>query len=126
MERFLERVSLSNYKDYFVLKGGVLIASILGLQQRSTMDLDATIQAKPMSATEVENLIHAVLTVDLADGMHFILKSTKEIRSLSEYPGIRAQLEALLDTMRIPLQIDFSWGRCNYTTRHCLFLQAVV
>lgn len=75
MERFLERISLSEYRDKFILKGGMLVAAMVGLDARSTMDLDATVKGANVNVEDVENLISAIVTVPIDDGVKFQLKS---------------------------------------------------
>ena len=88
MERFLERISLSEYRDNFILKGGMLVSAMVGLDARSTMDLDATIKGINVNVEEVENLIACIITVPIEDGVKFHLKSISEIMEEAEYPGI--------------------------------------
>ncbi len=57
MERFLERISLSEYRDKFILKGGMLVAALVGLDAKATIDLDATIKGTNVSLTDVETII---------------------------------------------------------------------
>lgn len=68
MERFLERIALSDYKDRFILKGGMLVAAMVGLDARATMDMDATIKGANVSVEDVENIISSILSVPLEDG----------------------------------------------------------
>ena len=79
MERFLERISLSEYRDKFILKGGMLVAAMVGLDARSTMDLDATVKGANVNVEEIENLISAIVSVPIDDGVKFQLKSISEI-----------------------------------------------
>ena len=71
MERFLERISLSSYRDKFILKGGMLVAAMVGLDARSTMDLDATVKGANVSVEDVENIISSILSVPMEDGVEF-------------------------------------------------------
>ena len=80
MERFLERISLSEYRDKFILKGGMLVAAMVGLDARSTMDLDATIKGANVNVEDIENLISSIVTVPIDDGVKFQLKSISEVR----------------------------------------------
>ena len=89
MERFLERISLSEYRDKFILKGGMLVAAMVGLDARSTMDLDATVKGANVNVEDIENLISAIVSVPLDDVVKFQLKSISEIMDEAEYPGIR-------------------------------------
>lgn len=107
-ERFLERVSLSRFRSNLILKGGMLIASIIGLDKRSTMDIDTTIQNAPISEDDVAAMVEEICTIHIDDGIKFSITSTKSIMAEMDYPGIRVFLEAILDKTRIPLKLDFS------------------
>lgn len=110
MERFLERIALSDYKDRFILKGGMLVAAMVGLDARSTMDLDATVRGANVSVEDVENIISSILSVPLEDGVEFRVKRISEIMEEAEYPGVRVSLETTFDGVRTPLKIDISTG----------------
>lgn len=108
MERLLERISLSNYSDKLILKGGLLIASMVGLDNRATMDMDTTIQNYNLSAEDAKKMMEGIIAIPLDDGMQFFIMSVSSIMDETEYPGIRLKLEAQLDTMKTPLKIDIS------------------
>ncbi len=108
MERFLERMSLSKYNGNLILKGGLLIASMVGLDNRATMDIDTTIRNYNLSAEEAGKMIEDIIAVPLDDGTRFAVKSVESIMDEAEYPGIRFKLEAALDNMKTPLKIDIS------------------
>lgn len=91
MERFLERLANSPYRDNFVLKGGMLMSSLVGVDQRSTMDIDVTVKG---------------LTLDTGNA----LKVVGEIMEDSEYCGVRIALTARMEKTRIPMKIDISTG----------------
>lgn len=110
MERFLERISFSEYRDRFVLKGGMLVAAMVGLDARSTMDLDATIKGVNVSTEDVEKLIDAIIAVPIDDGVSFQIKSIMEIMDEAEYPGIRVSMTSVFDSVVTPLKIDISTG----------------
>lgn len=110
MERFLERISLSEYKDRFILKGGMLVAAMVGLDARSTMDLDATVTGENVSVEDVGNVIDIIISVPLEDGVVFRVKRIFEIMEESEYPGVRVIMETEFDKVIIPLKIDISTG----------------
>ena len=110
MERFLERISLSEYRDRFILKGGMLVASMVGLDARSTMDIDATVKGATVNIEEVRNIITAVTAVPLDDGVTFRIKRIDEIMDEAEYPGIRVSMETTFDRVITPLKIDISTG----------------
>lgn len=110
MERFLERISLSEYRDKFILKGGMLVAAMVGLDARSTMDMDATVKGANVNVEDIENLISAIVSVPIDDGVKFQLKSISEIMDEAEYPGIRVSMTTTFDGVVTPLKIDISTG----------------
>lgn len=110
MERFLERISLSEYHDKFILKGGMLVAAMVGLDARSTMDMDATVKGATVGVDEVEKMIHSIISVPLDDGVSFQVKRIEEIMDEAEYPGIRVSMETEFDHVITPLKIDISTG----------------
>ncbi|HJA66067.1 MAG TPA: nucleotidyl transferase AbiEii/AbiGii toxin family protein [Candidatus Mediterraneibacter cottocaccae] len=110
MERLLERISLSKYRDRLILKGGMLVSALVGLENRSTMDIDTTMKNLPLSADELADILTEIMKIEIDDGIIFTLKKVSEIMDEAEYPGVRAMLEAQLDTMRTPLKIDISTG----------------
>ena len=110
MERFLERISLSEYKDNFILKGGMLVAAMVGLDARSTMDIDATVKDTSVNVEDVENIVAGIVGVHVDDGVDFRVKSISEIMDEAEYPGVRVNLDCYFDGTRTPLKIDISTG----------------
>lgn len=110
MERFLERISCSEYKDKFILKGGMLVAAMVGLDARSTMDIDATIKGINVNVEVVENMIASIISVRLDDGVKFRVKQISEIMDEADYPGVRVGIETEFDGVRTPLKIDISTG----------------
>lgn len=110
MERFLERISLSQYQDKFILKGGMLVAAMVGLDARATMDIDATIKGADINVEAVESIIKDIISVPLEDGVSFRIKQVSEIMDEAEYPGVRVGMETEFDGVRTPLKIDISTG----------------
>lgn len=110
MERFLERISLSKYRNNFILKGGMLVSAMVGLDTRSTMDIDTTIKNMPLSVENAREMIEEIIAVPIDDGMTFSIKSVGEIMDEAEYTGVRVNLEATLETMRTPLKVAISTG----------------
>ena len=110
LERFLERVSLSRYRDNFIIKGGFLIASMVGLDSRATMDLDATIKGYPVSEQTIRGMIEEIIAINVEDDIVFRLKSAGEIREGDEYTGYRAALSADYEKMAVPLKLDITTG----------------
>ena len=110
MERFIERLSLSPYRKNLILKGGALVSVMVGLDNRSTMDVDASFKNLPLSVESARKIVGEITSVPLEDGMTFEIKSAAAIMDEADYAGVRIMLEAALETMRIPLKIDFSAG----------------
>ena len=110
MERFLERISLSEYKNQFILKGGMLVAAMVGLDARATMDLDATIKGTNVSVEDVEMIISQIISIPLDDGVSFRVKRISEIMEEADYPGVRVSMETKFDGVITPLKIDISTG----------------
>lgn len=108
MERFLERVSLSDYKGNFILKGGLLVASIVGADMRATMDIDTTIKSLPLNENDASRVITEICGVEIEDGVSFKITSVKKIMEDFDYPGIRMMLEATLERMKQTIKIDIS------------------
>jgi len=110
MERFLERLSLSPYRNNVILKGGTLVSAMVGLDNRSTMDVDATIKHLPLSVESARKIVEEIVAVQIEDGIDFEIKSTATIMDESDYSGVRVMLDTTLETMHTPLKIDFSAG----------------
>jgi len=110
MERFLERLSLSSYRNNLILKGGTLVSAMVGLDNRSTMDVDATIKNLPLSEESARKVVEDITGIRIDDGMVFEIKNVAPIMDDADYPGIRVILDTTLETMRTPLKIDFSSG----------------
>ena len=110
MERFLERISLSEYKNQFILKGGMLVAAMVGLDARATMDLDATIKGTNVSVEDVEMIISKIISIPLDDGVSLRIKRISEIMEEADYPGVRVSMETKFDGVITPLKIDISTG----------------
>lgn len=110
MERFLERVSLSEYKNNFVLKGGMLVSAMVGLDSRATQDIDTTIRNYPLNRQAATEMVTKIAAIPLEDQMTFELKSVSDIMDEADYSGLRFMMDAYLERTRIPLKIDISTG----------------
>ena len=110
MERFLERLSCSQYRNFIIIKGGLLLTSILGIENRSTMDLDATIQNFSFDQERLHKVTQEICLIKLDDGIHFDIIRSQSIMSESQYPGIRFHMKATLESMKISFYIDYSAG----------------
>lgn len=110
LERFLERISISSYQNAFVLKGGMLIASMVGIGSRTTMDMDTTLRNFPLSEDALVNIVSEICSIQLDDDVTFTLETIKPIREDDVYGGFRAALIAQYETLRTPLKIDITAG----------------
>ena len=108
MERFLERVALSDYKHNFILKGGVLIASMIGVDARTTKDIDVAIKGYVLSKERVVAIVEELTQVPVADEVKFLYVGIEEIREESDYPCFRVKVDATFDRVRQVLKIDIS------------------
>lgn len=109
-ERLLVRLSASEYKEKFVLKGGMLVAAIVGLDNRATMDLDTTLKNLPLTTEAIRSALETVCGIAFDDGVSFEIGTISPIREDDIYGGYRVMLNARFDTMITPLSIDVSTG----------------
>lgn len=109
-ERFLERLSQSKYQDKFILKGGMLIAALVGIDNRSTMDMDATIKNYPINVEALTKAINDICSVVIDDDVSFSFSGIDAIRDDDAYGGYRVSITAEYDTITTPLQIDITTG----------------
>ena len=109
-ERLLVRLSVSEYKEKFVLKGGMLVAAIVGLDNRATMDLDTTLKNLPLTPEAIRTALETVCAIKTNDGVVFEIGTITPIREDDIYGGYRVMLNAKFDTMLTPLSIDVSTG----------------
>ena len=110
LERLLERISISKYRQNFILKGGFLIAAMVGLDTRATMDMDATIKGWPVNEESIQKMFLDICEIDLHDDVTFELKKIGEIREGDEYTGYRVSLSANYPPMAVPLKLDITTG----------------
>ena len=110
MERFLERLAVSQYNSHFVLKGGMLVSSMVGLQQRATMDIDTTVVALPLTLEDATRTIQEIININLPDGVVFSITNAESIMEEHDYPGLRFTLIGTLDGLRQKVKIDISTG----------------
>ena len=110
MERFLERVSLSEHRDNFILKGGMLVSALVGLENRATMDIDTSIRNMPLDTIAAKAMVEEIIAVSVDDNIRFEINDFGTIMDDAEYSGVRISLNAFLDATRIPLKIDISTG----------------
>lgn len=110
LERLLERISLSSYKYNFILKGGFLISTIVGLDTRATMDLDTTIKGFTLTHESIRVVFGEICDVEVADDVQFELVDIFDIREGDDYPGIRVSLKANYPPISVPLTVDVTTG----------------
>ena len=110
MERFLERLAQSEYRDNFIIKGGILVTAMIGVAHRSTMDIDTSMKNLNLSAEDALRVVNQVKDIDLDDGVSFDVKDVSNIMDEMEYPGIRVTMNANVGRLITPLKIDISTG----------------
>lgn len=110
MERLLERLSLSKYRDNFVLKGGLLVSSLVGVDMRSTMDIDTTVKSLSLNKDNALKVLEEIIAIDLGDGVSFCITKVQEIMEGHEYEGVRFMIECSLDRLKQIIKIDISTG----------------
>lgn len=110
LERLLERISISRYQDMFVLKGGMLIAAMVGINSRATMDMDATLRGYPLSAETIRDVFIEICSIQLGDDVELILDRVTPIRDQDEYGGYRVSILAKYEAINTPLKIDVTTG----------------
>lgn len=110
LERLLDRIAVSRYRDYFIIKGGFLIASILGIGIRSTMDIDATVKGFGVSYGNIESAFKEICDIAIADQLAFSFDRFEEIREKDDYLGLRVFIECCYGKMNVLLTVDLTTG----------------
>jgi len=110
MERLLERIAVSKYRDMFILKGGMLIASMIGIGNRTTMDMDATLRGFPLSDKAIQTTFEDICSIQLDDEVTLTLNSITTIRDEDEYGGYRLAITAQYEGINTPVKIDLTTG----------------
>ncbi len=109
-EHILERLSKSKYKHNIILKGGLLLSSIIGDDERMTKDMDATLKSLPLEKDNVIEIITEILSTKVDDGIKFEIESVKDIRQESEYGGFKINILATMDNLKTYLAIELTTG----------------
>ena len=109
-ERILERISISNYRGQIILKGGLLLTSIIGDDERTTKDMDATLKGISLTKTNVEKAFNEILHIDIDDGVSFQIISIKDIRLEDEYGGFRLNILSKLDNNKTYITVELTTG----------------
>ena len=111
LERFLERISVSKYKDNFILKGGMLISAMLGIDSRTTMDMDTTIKGFKLTEENISKIINEICNIPLDDDVTFEVQKIELIREDDDYGGYRVTFKAnYLSSMPVIMKIDITTG----------------
>ena len=111
LERLLERISISKYKDNFILKGGMLISAMLGIDSRTTMDMDTTIKGFPLTKDNITNIIDEICNIEIDDNVTLKIKKVDLIRDEDDYGGYRITFEAKYNNeMPVIMKIDITTG----------------
>lgn len=109
-ERILERLAVSRYRNNFILKGGLLISSMIGIDERTTIDMDTTVRGIPMEETEITSVILEILSLDVDDGITFAFRRIEPIREDDAYRNFRVHIEARYGKINSPMKIDITTG----------------
>lgn len=109
-ERILERISLSKYKGQIILKGGLLLSSIIGIDERTTRDMDATLKGISLSEEKLLVIFNEILNIQLDDNVKFEIVSIKDIRLEDEYGGFKLSILATLDNNKTYVAIELTTG----------------
>lgn len=111
LERLLERISVSQYQNNFILKGGMLISAMLGIDSRTTMDMDTTIKGFSLTEENIKRIISEICSIDIEDDVTFELQRIELIRDDDDYGGYRVTFKAnYLEKMPVILKIDITTG----------------
>ncbi|EKY00997.1 hypothetical protein HMPREF9163_00366 [Selenomonas sp. oral taxon 138 str. F0429] len=110
LERLLKRIAHSRYQGNFILKGGLLIASMVGLHSRATMDMDATIRNHPVNENSIKTMFEEIVSIPIDDNITFRFQEVGEIRKNDAYGGYRISLTANFLPMKVPLKLDITTG----------------
>ena len=106
MERFLARIARSEYKNNFILKGGMLVSAFVGVEARTTMDIDTTVRMLPLTKDKAVQVINAIIKVNLDDGISYEMKKVEDIMEEHDYSGVRFTVAATLEKLRDTIKID--------------------
>ena len=109
-ERFLERLSKSEYRSNFVIKGGFLVSSLIGINNRTTMDMDSTIKGLPLTEENITKVVNNIINIEVNDGIQFEIKDVNYIRESDEYENFRVSLVANIGKTKNPMKLDLTTG----------------
>lgn len=110
MERFLARIEKSRYRNNFILKGGMLVSAIVGVEYRSTMDIDTTVRQLSLNMDEANKIIEEIISVNLDDGLDYKIRKAEDIMEEHDYSGVRFTLDVTMEKLRDTIKLDISTG----------------
>lgn len=110
IERLLERISATKYRSNFIIKGGFLIGALVGIESRTTMDLDTTLKGLELSPEKIESVFKEICSINLEDDINFEIVSISEIRKKDNYPGLKVSLKGNYKPISVPLSVDVTTG----------------
>lgn len=110
MERLLERLSVSRYSGDFIIKGGMLVSALVGIDERTTRDIDATMRGHDMGMGVVARILGEVAALDIGDGFSFEIGKPQEIMEDSEYGGVRVPVNAFVEKTKTAFKVDVTTG----------------
>lgn len=109
-ERILERLSVSKFRGNFILKGGLLISSMIGIAERTTMDMDTTVRGVPIEDDVIQNIVEEIIKIDVNDGIAFEITKLEPIREDDVYNNVRVHLKAIYGKLNNPMKLDITTG----------------
>ena len=109
-ERIIDRLAASSFRDNFILKGGLLISSMIGIGERTTMDMDTTVRGIQMEEDEIVSAVKEIIAMDVGDGISFEFQKIEPIREDDAYNNFRVHLRAKYGKIDSPMKIDITTG----------------
>ena len=110
IEQFLFLLGLTKHKDNFIIKGGFLIRSLLGVEKRTTMDIDTTVKGFTLNRENLATIFNEICSANTFEGISFRVEKIEEIREEDDYPGFRVSMIATIQTMGVPFKVDLTTG----------------
>ena len=109
-EGILEKLSKSKYSENFILKGGLLISSLIGVDMRSTMDMDTTLKGIPLNEESISNILNEILAIEIDADIEYKLIKLSPIRQEDVYEDFCASISCIFGKINASLNIDITTG----------------
>lgn len=109
-DRFIERLSISNYKDNFILKGGFYLTTLFGIENRTTMDIDTAFKNAKFNEETIIKMICDIISIKINDNVNFNFLGITSIRDEDEYGGFRVSIQVELENIKELFHIDIAIG----------------